>query len=166
LRRARKGHKKQRKPALRARFFSPGLYPPKGLKFFRFCDKFETAKHAGGAAMGTVYAEIVLKNAGDRARAEKGFTPKEQIRQTTVKALVDTGAWTVRKVNEPVEIHWKNRETACPAIVFPGTDNVLLGAIPLEDMDLVVNPANRNWPARTAMSFCALSSSPCGLDLA
>jgi clan AA aspartic protease len=121
---------------------------------------------------GTVYAEITLKNAGDRIKVRDGFLPEGKVRQATVKALVDTGAGTlvidentcqklgleirglrsatvangareVCKVTEPVEIHWKNRETACPAIVLPGTDGVLLGAIPLEDMDLVVNPAKQ-----------------------
>jgi hypothetical protein len=43
----------------------------------------------------------------------------------------------VCKVTEPVEIHWKERETAS------GTGDVLLGAIPLEDMDLMMNPAKR-----------------------
>ncbi|MDR3338118.1 MAG: hypothetical protein LBT16_13040, partial [Treponema sp.] len=41
---------------------------------------------------------------------------------------------------EPVEIHWEDRETTCPAIILPGADNILLGAIPLEDMDLIIDP--------------------------
>jgi hypothetical protein len=42
-----------------------------------------------------------------------------------------------------VEIHWKGRETACPALLLPGAEEVLLGAIPLEDMDLIVDPTAR-----------------------
>jgi hypothetical protein len=44
------------------------------------------------------------------------------------------------QMTEPVDIHWKNRETTCRAIFAPDSRNVLLGAIPLEDMDLVVDP--------------------------
>jgi hypothetical protein len=40
-----------------------------------------------------------------------------------------------------VEVHWKNRDTACPALLLPGAQEVLLGAIPLEDLDLLVDPA-------------------------
>ncbi|MDR1302466.1 MAG: hypothetical protein LBK43_08370 [Treponema sp.] len=32
------------------------------------------------------------------------------------------------------------RETPCQAVVIPGEDEVLLGALPLEGMDLTVNP--------------------------
>jgi clan AA aspartic protease len=119
--------------------------------------------------MGTVYAEITLKNAGDVTDVKRGYIKEPEIRTTTVRAIVDTGAGTlvitedirqtlgleVRgmrratlanetkelcKVTEPVEIHWKNRDTACPALVMSGTNEILLGAIPLEDMDLIINP--------------------------
>jgi hypothetical protein len=29
-----------------------------------------------------------------------------------------------------MEIHWKNRDTACPALLLPSAEEVLLGAIP------------------------------------
>ena len=120
--------------------------------------------------MGMVYAEITLKNAGDIARSR--IIPDTEIRQTMVQALVDAGAGTlvineelrqqlgleVRgerqvtmanktmetcKFTEPVEIHWKNRLTAVPALVLADTDEVLLGAIHLEDLDLIVDPVWR-----------------------
>ncbi|GHV42378.1 hypothetical protein AGMMS49546_20760 [Spirochaetia bacterium] len=122
--------------------------------------------------MGTVYAEITLKNRGDVSDVNRGYMKEPEIRETTVRALVDTGAITlvisetIRKklglvieglreatlandqkeicrVTEPVEVHWKERKTACPALVIPGEGDVLLGAIPLEDMDLIVNPAKQ-----------------------
>ncbi|MDR1932967.1 MAG: clan AA aspartic protease [Spirochaetales bacterium] len=122
--------------------------------------------------MGTVYAEITLKNAGDKVRVQEGIIKENEIRKITIQALVDTGCGSlvinedVRKtlglaiegsrgarladgtrqvyqVTEPVQIHWKNRDTACKAIVLPYADDVLLGAIPLEDMDLIVNPAQQ-----------------------
>jgi clan AA aspartic protease len=122
--------------------------------------------------MGIVYSEILLKNAADVAKARDGFIPKKEVRAVAVKALVDTGSGTlvineeireklglvieglrkstladgskqIYKVSEPVRIHWENRDTTCPAFVVPDADNILLGAIPLEDMDLIVDPARR-----------------------
>ncbi|GHV86077.1 hypothetical protein AGMMS50230_16850 [Spirochaetia bacterium] len=122
--------------------------------------------------MGTVYADITLKNAGDAIRVQERLITEPEVRKTTVSAIVDTGAATLFiteavcqqlgltvqsersariangtritcKVTEPVEIRWKERSTTCPAIVMPGAENVLLGAIPLEDMDVMVNSAGR-----------------------
>jgi clan AA aspartic protease len=119
--------------------------------------------------MGFVYADITLKNTSDVLNSENGLINEQKVHQTTVKALVDTGAITlvinetVRKAlglsfkgkrscrlangtwhefqfTEPVDIHWKNRETTCRAILSPDAGNVLLGATPLEDMDLIVDP--------------------------
>ena len=122
--------------------------------------------------MGLVYAEITLKNAFDVGKAYEGQIAQQEVRSTAVRALVDTGAGTLIitnavkeklglrisglrsatlgdntkaacKVTEPVEVHWNGRATACPALVVPGDGEVLLGAIPLEDMDLIVNPAKQ-----------------------
>jgi clan AA aspartic protease len=122
--------------------------------------------------MGTVYSEITLKNAGDVINVQRELIPEGQVRVAVVNALVDTGAGTLiineeirqklglvvkgmrratladgssatYQVTEPVEIHWEDRDTTCPAIVIPGADSILLGAIPLEDMDLIVNPQGR-----------------------
>jgi len=41
----------------------------------------------------------------------------------------------------PIEVHFKNRAAYVGAIVMG--DEVLLGAIPMEDMDLVLQPKNR-----------------------
>ncbi|MDR1179160.1 MAG: aspartyl protease family protein [Spirochaetales bacterium] len=119
--------------------------------------------------MGTVYADITLKNATDAGNVWRGYTTEQQVRQLSVRALVDTGAGTlvidentckklglsvkglrsvtlaggeklVARLTEPVEVHWKNRESTCNALVLPGEHQVLLGAIPLEDMDLIINP--------------------------
>ena len=87
--------------------------------------------------MGQVFTDITLKNAGDITLAEHGYKQEQDIRQTTVNILVDTGAGTlvitealqqelglktrtaqpVRMANnapvnvqeaDPVEVHWKN----------------------------------------------------------
>jgi len=119
--------------------------------------------------MSTVRAEITLKNAVDVGSAERGYITDAQVRTLTVDALVDTGAWTlvinedtcqklglklkgpepgvladgssvVCQITEGVEVHWKNRQTVCPALVVPGADDVLFGALPMEGMDLIVHP--------------------------
>ena len=119
--------------------------------------------------MSTVYTEITLKNAEDAILAKNGIIKEHEIRQMTINALVDTGAWTmvineatrerlglvadrtapgiladgreeIYKLAGPLEIIWKDRSVRCDAIVVPNAAENLLGAIPLEAMDLTVNP--------------------------
>ena len=119
--------------------------------------------------MGLVHAEITLKNVKDIVRAEEGLISKKEIRQINSKVLVDSGAWTMvineatreklgleitkstqgtladgtrqeYKLSEPIEICWKDRSVICEAVVVPAADENLLGAIPLEAMDLTINP--------------------------
>ena len=119
--------------------------------------------------MSLVHTEITLKNAIDVATAKKGLIKEPEVRQVTIQALVDTGAWTL-VINEatreklgldilgtdsgtladgtdgayniagPLEVLWKDRRTTCDALVLPNANEVLLGAIPLEALDLTVNP--------------------------
>jgi clan AA aspartic protease len=44
------------------------------------------------------------------------------------------------KIVGPVEVHFENRSTSVRAVVLPGDAEVLLGAIPMEDMDVLVDP--------------------------
>jgi clan AA aspartic protease len=44
------------------------------------------------------------------------------------------------KITEPIQICWNKRMTTVHAWVLPGKDEALLGAIPLEDMDLIIDP--------------------------
>jgi len=119
--------------------------------------------------MGLVHAEITLKNIRDVFKAEQGIIKDPEIRQTTVNALVDSGAWTMvindatreklglkttrtapgiladgtratYKFSDPLEISWKDRSVICEALVVPHAEENLLGAIPLEAMDLTINP--------------------------
>jgi hypothetical protein len=124
-----------------------------------------------GENMGLVHAEITLKNAGDVINVRRGFIKEPEIRQTIVQAVVDTGAMTLVineqlrrqlglgivgakiatlannvkervQIAETVEVHWKNRSMTCqPWVVDAG--RILLGAIPLENMDLIVDPAGQ-----------------------
>ena len=61
--------------------------------------------------------------------------------------LADGSSADVKKV-APVEVHWKNRTMTCQPVLLPGTDEVLLGAIPLEDMDLIVDPKREELTGR------------------
>ena len=119
--------------------------------------------------MGTVYAEITLKNVADEVKFREGLIGEQDIRTLTVTSVVDTGAgslvineelcqklglvikeernvgmadgrWVAAKLTEAVEVCWKDRQWPCAAIVIPGAKHVLLGAIPLEGMDLMVHP--------------------------
>jgi clan AA aspartic protease len=119
--------------------------------------------------MGEVYTEIRLVNLADTLRAEDGLIPKSGVRQCTVNAMVDSGAWTL-VINEetraklglpitgtdpgtladgtegsypvagPVQVIWKDRRTVCEAVVLPHAREILLGAIPLEALDLMIHP--------------------------
>ena len=40
----------------------------------------------------------------------------------------------------PLEIWWKNRRFTCDALLLPDAPDILLGAFPLEAMDLTINP--------------------------
>ena len=132
----------------------------------------------GEMKMGNVYAEITLKNVGDLYLVKNGYLEESSVRATTVNALVDTGAWTlvineavreklglevreddwatmangvmerVKKV-EPVEVHWESRTMTCQPVLLPEADEILLGAIPLEDMDLLVDPNNQELVVRS-----------------
>jgi hypothetical protein len=93
--------------------------------------------------MGPVYAEITLKNAGDATNVRRSYIKEPEIRQTTVTALVDTGAAQAYGLTDSVQIHWKDRKAICQAVIIPNASDVLLGVIPLESMDLIINPVEQ-----------------------
>lgn len=119
--------------------------------------------------MGLVYADIELINGEDITLAKRNIIGEDEIKHMPVKALVDTGSYMLC-INEDiqeqlkfplaekrsgqlangsiveydvvshVELKFKNRRTMCNAMVLPGNSEVLLGAIPLEDMDVLIHP--------------------------
>ena len=119
--------------------------------------------------MGLIYATIDLINAEDMLLAKRNIIGTDEIKQMAVNALVDTGAYMLC-INEniqgqlqlpllekrkgqlangeiaeynivgPIELKFKNRRTICNAMVLPGDNEVLLGAIPMEDMDVLIHP--------------------------
>ncbi|MDR0689109.1 MAG: hypothetical protein LBG08_02415 [Spirochaetaceae bacterium] len=91
-----------------------------------------------------------LVDTGSGTGAQSPLVINEEIREAlglNVRGLRRTeladGAKQTYQVTEPVEVHRQDRETACPALVVPGAREVLLGAIPLEDLDLVVDPVRQ-----------------------
>ena len=119
--------------------------------------------------MGLVYADIELINAGDIAMARRYIIGEEEIKRISLNMLVDTGAYNLC-INEsiqqqldlpfvekrkaqlanghieeynvvgPIVLKFKNRQTVCNAMVLQGDAEPLLGAIPLEDLDVVILP--------------------------
>lgn len=119
--------------------------------------------------MGLVYAEIELINGDDLALVRRNMMGADEVRRMHVAALVDTGSYMLcineeiqeqmqfpvvekRKgqltngeiaefdVVSSVEVRFKNRRTMCNAMILPADSEVLLGAIPLEDMDVLIHP--------------------------
>ncbi len=109
--------------------------------------------------MAYVMAEIVLKNprlpdlkpVSVKARVDTGALtlciPQHVAVQLNLEAAemreattADGEAHTVQYVG-PIEILFENRRCFVGALVLG--DEVLLGAVPMEDMDLVLSPAHR-----------------------
>jgi len=117
--------------------------------------------------MGYVYAEIELINGMDALDAKRNIIGEEEVRRTRVTMLVDSGAYMLT-INEniqaylqlpfrerkrceiadgrvvecdvvgPVDVKFENRTATCNAFVLPGNSEPLLGAIPLEELDVVI----------------------------
>jgi predicted aspartyl protease len=122
--------------------------------------------------MGRVLTELTVENLKDLWDAEQGRLPQDKVRRLTVPdALVDTGATTlglpdrlirqlglarratkrahtaagVRDLNvyEPVRLTVQGRDCTVDVLEVPDTTPVLLGQVPLELLDFVVDPSGR-----------------------
>src|SRR5437762_2877281 len=110
--------------------------------------------------MGLVHGKVTLKNPrrpdlqpievdalADSGAVHLCIPPHVQLQlglEETAKkevTLADGGKKLVPYVG-PIELHFKNRVGFAGALVLG--DEVLLGAIPMEDMDLVINPKTRS----------------------
>lgn len=114
-------------------------------------------------------AEIEIISSNDLALWQAGYTQEEQIKRVRVRALVDSGASMLTipasvsnqlnlsivacqqaeladgslisvEVVEPVEIRFENRKAISTALVIPREAEVLLGAIPMQAMDVLIDP--------------------------
>ena len=119
--------------------------------------------------MGVIYAEMELVNGEDLILARRNFIGEDEIKSMYANMLVDAGS-VYMCINEniqeqlkfpvleqrkgqlanghiveydvvgPVEVRFKNRRCSVNAMVLPGDNEPLLGAIPLEDMDVLIHP--------------------------
>lgn len=121
------------------------------------------------ASMGLVFAEIELLASDDLALVRRGYLPPDQVHRCMIRAMVDSGATMLaipefvrrqldlQKVRDieadladgssvkldvvgPIEVRFQNRRTTVDAIVTPESKQVLLGAIPMEGMDVLIDP--------------------------
>jgi len=122
--------------------------------------------------MGHVNTQVTLKNLWDVLNAKKGNLPEDKIRQATIDVMVDTGssmlvineqlfqqlgldvigereinlandAREICKVTEAMEINWEDRSVVMSALVIEDAPETLLGVLPLEGMDLIVDTVNQ-----------------------
>ncbi len=119
--------------------------------------------------MGLVYADIELINAVDFENAGRNIIGEDEVRSLRINLLVDSGAY-IMAINEtlqsqlelpfiekrkvqvadsrvveydvvgPVTVKFANRKATCSAFVLPGDCEPLLGAIPMEEMDVLIHP--------------------------
>jgi len=122
--------------------------------------------------MGHVNTQITLKNIRDIYKAEEGLIKEPEIRKATINVMVDTGATMlvineqlfkqlglgvtgerkisfandateICKLTEALEINWEDRSITMQALVVKNAPEFLLGVLPLEGMDLMVDTVNQ-----------------------
>jgi predicted aspartyl protease len=123
-------------------------------------------------SMGRVLTEARIENLGDLLMVQRGVKPPDQVRRITVSdALVDTGSTTLAlpirlihqlgltkqfekratstagikqvSVYEPVRLTVQGRDCTVDVMEVPDEVPVLIGQIPLEMMDLVIDLQGR-----------------------
>jgi clan AA aspartic protease len=122
--------------------------------------------------VGLIYANIELINAIDLGMSKRSIIGIDEIKRLNVNMLVDTGS-EYMCINEtiqqqldlpflekrkgvladgsvveydvvgPIEVRFENRRCSVDAMVIPGNNEPLLGAIPMEDMDVLIHPHKR-----------------------
>ncbi|MFN0035206.1 MAG: aspartyl protease family protein [Saprospiraceae bacterium] len=120
--------------------------------------------------MGMVYADIELQNGDDVALNRRAIIGEDEIRQINISMMVDSGALMLT-INEEIRlalgleiidyrssqlangmrlelpvagsvvVRFAGRFCTTNALVLPDDNEPLLGAIPMEEMDLWLNPA-------------------------
>lgn len=122
----------------------------------------------GNAIMGKTNVEVALANNRDVQMFEAGALPADKVRRARIMGLVDTGASylvlpesvvkqlglpdlgtvgvryadhrkEVRRVVHQVEVELLGRQGTFRAVVEPARTDALIGAIVLEDLDLIVD---------------------------
>jgi clan AA aspartic protease len=120
--------------------------------------------------VGLTFADIQLTNLEDIGAFKRNFISEDEVRTVKIRSLVDSGALmlvipqsvcrelglTIEEfrtayvangtreqvpMTSAVEVRWNNRKTVVNAIVTG--DEPLLGAIPMEGLDVVIDPAKQ-----------------------
>ena len=119
--------------------------------------------------MGLVHANIILTNHEDLIDLRRKRISEKEVRKMDVEVLVDSGA-SMLAINEtirtqlgletidtdiaqladgstleldvvgPIEVRFANRRAMVEALVLPGDSEPLLGAIQMEQMDVLIDP--------------------------
>lgn len=132
-------------------------------------------------------AEIEIINGGDLEMVRRNLMDKDEVRRMFVSMLVGSGAYNLcineviqgqmefpiverRKAQMAngsieefdvvgnVEVRFKNRAPTCRAMVLPGDSEPLFGAIPMEDMDLIIHPLKQELFVNPAHPYFAQMS--------
>jgi clan AA aspartic protease len=119
--------------------------------------------------MGLVYVTVELVRGADLVLVQEGYLTDDQVQRMYINALVDSGATmlaipefvksqlNLKRVREieaeladgsssayevvgPVEVRFENRSAIVEALVVPESTKVLLGAVPMQTMDVLVDP--------------------------
>lgn len=119
--------------------------------------------------MGLIHVEVDLVNGGDMLAVRHGQMDRDDVRHIGVLALVDSGCMFMA-INEniqavlqlpvvgkhrgelanglcedydivaPIEVRYDGHVAHCSAVVLPGNSEPLLGAIPMEEMNVIIDP--------------------------
>ena len=127
--------------------------------------------------MGAIHVQIDLENTIDASNALAGLSKPDAIRRYSIRALVDTGAVMIVLPQEAVEhlglgrhgktivtfaddrrgewevagpltLRFGNRQGIFDCLVGPPASEALLGHIPLERLDLIVDPLKQTLSVR------------------
>ena len=122
--------------------------------------------------VGRFTVEVELTNDADVLKLEEGVFKPEQVRKVIVSGMVDTGATrlilpqsvaktlglkivgnttvqyadrrrAVRPVADRVRLTYGGRSGVFSAVIEPARESALIGAIVLEELDLLVDPRNQ-----------------------
>ena len=122
--------------------------------------------------MGRFSVEVELSNGTDVVRAEIGVISPKEIRRTMIRGVVDSGATRLvipeavakqlglpisgggqvryaggrtayREMARQVYLKYAGREGVFTAVVEPARESALIGAIVMEDLDLLIDCSNQ-----------------------
>jgi predicted aspartyl protease len=128
-------------------------------------------------SVGRFSVEVELANYDDIARARAGDISADQVRRTAVRGVVDSGAarlvipesvanqlaltrageasvrfaggrMATRDVAIAVELTYAGRSNVFDAIIEPGRQDALIGAIVMEALDLIIDCAHQSLVPR------------------